>query len=305
MTESKNGTFLFYRNFMEYHADRFTDCSLMVFEGQKLVALLPAHVANNIVYTHQGLTYGGLILGLNIRLNDVLVVFKDILKYFFDLGFKSLYIKCIPYIYHQIPSQEIEYALFTANARLVRRDAYSVLEPRAKKLLNRERKRSIQKGRFNGLSIKEGADFRMFWEDILLPNLQHKHNVKPVHTVEEIELLHSRFPDLIRQFNVFDGDKIVGGVTIFIMGQVIRPQYISGNADKNRLGSLDYLYDYLINERFTSYKYFDFGPSNELQGRKLNTTLAHWKESYGARTVIQDFYEVQTENHILLDSVFL
>jgi Acetyltransferase (GNAT) domain len=305
VAHSKNGTFLFHRNFMEYHSDRFTDCSLMVFEGQKPVALLPAHKADNTVYSHQGLTYGGLILGFKIRLDDVLLIFKHILKYYADAGFKTLYLKCIPYIYHKVPAQEIEYALFTANASLVRRDAYSVLEPQAKGLINRERKRSIQKGRLNGLTIKEGADFRLFWEQILLPNLLHKHDVKPVHTVEEMELLHSRFPDVIRQFNVFDGDKIVGGVTVFIMDEVIRPQYISGNADKNRLGSLDFLYDYLINERFTGYRYFDFGPSNELQGRKLNTTLAHWKESYGARTVTQDFYEVQTVNHTLLDSVFI
>jgi len=302
---SKNGTFLFNRGFMEYHAHRFEDASLMVFEGGKIVALLPAHKVDNIVHSHLGLTYGGLVLAFKTRLEDVIVIFSDILKYYNSAGINNLYVKCIPSIYHKIPSQELEYALFLAKASLVRRDAYSVLEPCAKKLINRERKRSIQKGVLKGLTIKEDNGFRLFWEKILVPNMQKKHSVLPVHNIEEIELLHSRFPELIIQFNVFDNDEIVGGVTIFVMDDVIRPQYISGNSDKNRLGSLDFLYDFLINERFKGYKYFDFGPSNEDSGKKLNSTLAHWKESYGARTIVQDFYEVPTANHTLLDAVFV
>ena len=33
VAQSKNGTFLFQRNFMDYHADRFFDCSLMIYDG--------------------------------------------------------------------------------------------------------------------------------------------------------------------------------------------------------------------------------------------------------------------------------
>ncbi|KOS08434.1 hypothetical protein AM493_19695 [Flavobacterium akiainvivens] len=305
VAQSKNGTFLFNRNFMEYHASRFTDFSLMVLEGQKVVALLPANRVGDVVYSHEGLTYGGLILGFKTGTEAVIIILREILKYYEAAGINRLFIKCIPYIYHKIPAQETEYALFVAKATLVRRDSYSVLEPQAKPLINRERKRSINKGIANNLVIKEGAGFRPFWEEILIPNLQHKHQAMPVHTVEEMELLHSRFQGLILQFNVFDGDTIVGGATLFDMGHVIRPQYISGNADKNRLGSLDFLYNYLINERFTNYRYFDFGPSNEQQGLKLNATLSHWKETYGARAVAQDFYEVQVANHIFLNNVFI
>ena len=35
---SKNGTFLFERQFMDYHADRFTDCSLMFYRDNALYA---------------------------------------------------------------------------------------------------------------------------------------------------------------------------------------------------------------------------------------------------------------------------
>ena len=41
----KNATFLFRRDYMDYHRDRFADHSLMIFRGEKLAALLPANRA--------------------------------------------------------------------------------------------------------------------------------------------------------------------------------------------------------------------------------------------------------------------
>ena len=58
---AKNATFLFHRDFMEYHKDRFEDYSLLVFDGEKLVAVLPANKNGETLYSHQGLTYGGLV----------------------------------------------------------------------------------------------------------------------------------------------------------------------------------------------------------------------------------------------------
>ena len=62
VSESSNGTFLFLREYMEYHADRFTDYSLLVYDGNKLLALLPANRSGDVLYSHAGLTYGGLIV---------------------------------------------------------------------------------------------------------------------------------------------------------------------------------------------------------------------------------------------------
>ena len=64
---SKNGTFLHKRDYMEYHKDRFEDFSLMVFdesdsEIMQLIALLPANIVDDTVYSHRGLTYGALII---------------------------------------------------------------------------------------------------------------------------------------------------------------------------------------------------------------------------------------------------
>ena len=58
---ARNGTFLFLRGYMDYHADRFSDFSLMAYRGNKLYALLPAHCTEDALCSHCGLTYGGMV----------------------------------------------------------------------------------------------------------------------------------------------------------------------------------------------------------------------------------------------------
>lgn len=302
---SKNGTFLFHRDFMEYHSDRFHDFSLMVFDGDKLAAVLPAHKAENTLYSHLGLTYGGLVYSEMIKQGSVIKILQCVLKYLNDEGISKLYVKTIPTIYHKCPADEFDYALFVAGAVLTRKDSLCVIEQANKLPISTGRKRSIERGRRNGLLIKEEPGFELFWNEILIPNMDKKHGVKPLHNVSEISMLHEKFPETIRHFNVYHEDKIVAGTTVFVTDTVAHPQHISGNKDKNELGSLDFLYHYLITEVFQDKKYFDFGISNEEQGRKLNEGLIFWKESFGARVITQDFYEVDTANYVLLDNVLI
>ncbi|NDI99865.1 GNAT family N-acetyltransferase [Flavobacterium sp. LaA7.5] len=301
---SKNGTFLFHRDYMEYHSDRFEDFSLMVFEAQKLVAVFPANKEGNIVYSHKGLTYGGLIYDSKMKLAGVIRIYSMLLQFLKNNHIDVLHIKPVPAIYHKLPAQEQEYVMFLLNAKLTRRDGLSVIDTNNSLPVTKSRKEAIKRGLKNGLIIREEPNFELFWDEILVPNLKNKHNAKPVHTVAEITYLHQKFPHQIRHFNVYHEDKIVAGTTMFITNTVAHPQYVSGQEDKNALGSLDYLYNYLT-ETFSGKRYFDFGPSTEEQGRKLNEGIIFWKESFGARTVTQDFYLVETANYHLLDAVLI
>ena len=305
VAQSKNGTFLFHRDFMEYHNDRFEDYSLIFFEGNRPVALLPAHRVEGAVYSHWGLTYGGLLLSTNIKLSGVIAILKDLLQFLNNNGIARLYIKAIPHIYHKIPAEELEYALFLAHAKTIRRDSLFVIEKASAPAITKTRREAINRGKKNNLEIIEEPEFELFWNEILIPNLSAKHEAKPVHTAAEIVMLYKKFPNNIRHFNVYHNNIIVGGTTVFITDTVAHPQYISGNKDKNQLGSLDYLYAHLITNIFNDKKYFDFGISNEEQGRKLNGGLAFWKESFGARTIVHDFYEVETANFELLNNVLI
>ena len=68
VASAKNATFLFNRNFMDYHKDRFEDYSLLCFKKDRLIAILPANIVGSTLYSHQGLTYGGLVLQESTKL---------------------------------------------------------------------------------------------------------------------------------------------------------------------------------------------------------------------------------------------
>ncbi|MGH2666364.1 MAG: GNAT family N-acetyltransferase [Flavobacterium sp.] len=303
--EAKNATFLFHRDFMEYHSDRFTDYSLLIFKGSKLVGLLPANRVENEIYSHQGLTYGGLVYKENLKLASVIAVFSEVLRFLNENNFSKIHCKTLPSIYHQKPAEELLYVLFLAEARLTRRDSLAVISLKKGFLISKGRIEGINKGAKNNLKVVEKADFEDFWQHILIPNLETKHKAKPVHSIDEIKYLHSKFPKNIRQFNVYSEDKIVAGCTVFESDQVVHIQYISANESKNELGSLDFLFHHLLTRVFKEKTFFDFGISNENQGKNLNNGLSFWKESFGAGTIVQDFYEVATSNFHLLENTII
>lgn len=303
---AKNATFLFHRDFMEYHQDRFDDFSLLIFdEKKKLKAILPANRVGDVLHSHQGLTYGGLVLNQKTKLQEVIEMLHFVLKFLNENAFSSLQLKQLPTIYHESPSDEIEYLSFILNAKLIRRDSLSVINLETDFEFSSSRAEGIKRGTDFELEFKEEHDFTSFWNEILIPNLEQKYNTKPVHSLEEITYLKSKFPNSIRQFNVYKEGKIVAGATVFESDFVAHSQYISADDSKNTTGSLDFLHNRLITYTFRNKKYFDFGISNENQGQNINQGLLFWKEGFGARTIVQNFYEIETKNYPLLENVLI
>ena len=290
---------------MDYHQDRFKDHSLMLYKKDKLIALFPANQDENILYSHQGLTYGGLLIKKDIKLRDVKECLQILLDYLKENNIQKAYIKSLPSLYSPIPIDELNYLFFILKAKLTRRDALSVINMKHRPKLSRDRIAGNKRALKNKLVVKEVDAFDDFWNEILIPNLKERYNTKPVHTLEEIQKLKKFFPNNIRQFNVYKDGVIVAGTTIFETEYVAHSQYISGDDDRNILGSLDFLHIYLLDEVFKDKMYFDFGISNENQGRNVNEGLHYWKEGFGARTMTQDFYEIDVKNSHKLDTIFI
>lgn len=303
--QSKNGTFLFHRDFMEYHSDRFTDYSLLVFSKNKLVALLPANIDNDIVHSHQGLTYGGLVYNDKLRLENIIHIFRAVLNYFHNNDIKELIVKDIPAIYHRQPAQDLQYCLFITNAQLIRRDALQVINGQDKIKIAANRLEGVKKARALQCKVTPEDDFSDFWNMVLEPGLIKKHKVKPVHSLKEITYLKNKFPDNIKLYTVRDNGIITAGTVLFETATVVHAQYIFTDGETRKTGSLDFLYYTLITDIYKHKKFFDFGTSNENQGRSLNAGLAFWKETFGGRTIIQDFYKVAPKNYTLLDNVLI
>jgi len=291
IAKAKNSTFLFNRNFMEYHKDRFEDFSLLVFDENKLVAVVPANRVGAELHSHQGLTYGGLVVGKTIKLQEFIAIFDSICS-FLKSNFRKVYFKVLPTIYNQDFADELLYVMFLKEAKLYRRDTLSVIDYQQDITISAKRKYEIRKGEKHNLQIKQTNDFAEFWNEILIPNLQQKHNSNPVHSLEEITYLQTRFPENIKQYNVYFEGKIIGGTTVFETDNVAHIQYISSNELRSKTGSIDYLFDFLIDKYAVEKRFFDFGISNENNGKTLNEGLLYWKESFGAKTLVQDFYEL-------------
>ena len=306
VANAKNATFLFHRDFLEYHQDRFEDFSLLIFDEKNLLkAILPANRVGENLYSHQGLTYGGLVLQQKSKFQEVIGMMKTILQFLQNQHIVSLQLKQLPTIYHESPSDEMEYLSFILNAKLCRRDCLSVINLETDFEFSSSRAEGIKRGTDLELEWKEEQDFTSFWNEILIPNLDQKFKTKPVHSLEEITFLKSKFPNNIRQFNVYKQGKIIAGTTVFESDFVSHSQYISADDSKNTTGSLDFLHNRLITYTFRNKKYFDFGISNENQGKNINNGLLFWKEGFGARTLIQNFYEIETKNYSLLENVLL
>jgi hypothetical protein len=279
---------------MDYHKDRFKDFSLLIFKDEVLYSVLPANLVGDTVYSHQGLTYGSFVLQDSAKLLYAFEAYKEMLQFLASEGIVKLDIKVIPSFYNVMPSDELEYFLFKSEAVLVKRDALMVIDYKHRLPFQKNRREGINKAVRNGLTIKVDTNFEGFWNEILIPNLSKKHNVRPVHSLQEIKLLALRFPENIQQINVYKDEKIVAGTTVFLTKTTIHPQYVSGNLDKNTFGSLDLVYDFIINHYTANKRYFDFNISSEENGTVLNEGLLFWKESCGARTFTADNYIVDT-----------
>lgn len=290
VAESKNGTFLLNRSYMDYHADRFCDHSLMVYRRGKLYALLPGCVDGDTYYSHQGLTYGGLIMSEKTTAADVVQIFKQLNDLLRSKELRKIVYKPTPWIYHKQPSEEDLYAIVEVCGATVSRGLSSVISRDHLNKWYRIRECGVKHARNLGLTVAESGDYRPFWQ-ILSRNLKERYGLNPVHTVEEMELLHQRFPENIRLMVVKDKEETIGGTVLYMTDRTVHSQYIAANSKGKTEHGLDLLFYEVIAKALQTHAYFDFGISTEKHGTYLNEHLIFQKEGFGGRGVCYDTYE--------------
>jgi len=291
VTASKNGVFLFYRNYMEYHADRFKDNSLMFYRKGQLAGLLPANIKGDTLYSHQGLTFGGLIAGYSTKTAVTLQIFDALIDHCKSIGVKTVVYKALPYIYHSVPANEDLYALFRHNAKLIARNASTCIYMPSLQAFSDNRKGSIKKAQKNNITVKQSTNFDAFMQ-IVAEALNERHNTKPVHTAEEIKLLANLFPDSIKLYAACKDNKLLAGVIVYENKNVAHTQYAANSKEGRSLGAQDLVEDYLINDVYKSKLYYDFGISTEQMGQVLNFGLIARKEAFNASSVMYDIYQM-------------
>lgn len=289
---SRQGTFLLKRDYMDYHADRFADFSLMAFDGGKLKAVLPANRRGDEVFSHQGLTYGGWLTPMKGFDGSAMLGMWDAMMEFFKAeGIVRLHYKTIPWIYARCGADDDRYALFRWGARMETCQVSSVINLREPMGFDSNARRNAAKARREGVAVAESGLFCVYWP-LLTEVLLSCHNVNPVHTLDEIELLASRFPKNVRLYMATDADgEPLAGVVMYYSEKVAHAQYIASSEHGKRVGALALLFEELICS-CEGVEYFDFGISCEQGGAVLNSGLLRQKSGFGGRGVTYESFVV-------------
>lgn len=292
--EAKNATFLFEREYMDYHSDRFTDCSLIFEREGKMLALLPANIEEDTLVSHRGLTYGGLVMSHETKATDVIEIFELLRIYIKEvLKARILIYKPLPHIYCPVPSEEPLYALTRMGASISSRTISTTIATGCNAGINEQRKRGVKRAANAGIYCRESSDFAAFW-NILDNLLKERHHTTPTHTLSEISLLAGRFPHNIRLFTANGtGDTVLAGVVVYETANVAHLQYIAASPAGKKAGALDMLIMHLIENVYKEKQYIDFGISTENGGKVLNEGLISQKEGFGGRAIVYDTYEMQ------------
>lgn len=294
--ESKNGTFLLKRDYMDYHSDRFDDFSLMAYaDSGRLVALLPACVSGDTVYSHRGLTYGGWVMSLkHFDVTVMLEVWDAMTAYMKAEGVKHLQYKAIPHIYHRYPAEEDIYALFRNGGKMSASYVSTAIPLDTPLAFNENARRGMKHAVKAGVTVEPSEDFGVFWE-ILSQLLGERYGTSPVHTLQEMELLHGRFPENIRLYVAKHEGRVVAGTVMYLCGRVAHAQYIAASPEGKELKALPLLFDYVMKNGCAGCRYFDFGTSNEQGGYYLNEGLVRQKCGMGGRAIAYNIYQVDWE----------
>ena len=290
---SRNGTFLHQRGYMDYHSDRFEDCSLVARRDGKVLALLPACIDGDTLYSHRGLTYGSWLVPLkHFDATVMLEVMDAAIGWMRGQGIKHLIYKAIPHIYHRYPCEEDLYALFRHGASLIETNISTTIDLTSPLPLDRGNKSGANAARKAGITVGRSEDWQGYWQ-LLTSLLGERYGTRPVHTLDEMLLLQGRFPDNITLHCATLDGELLAGVVMYLSHPVAHCQYIGASPVGKDSKALTLLFEHLIGESARQgFRYLDFGISNEDHGRYLNEGLVRQKSRLGGRGIVYNIYKI-------------
>lgn len=293
--KSKNGLFMFDRDYMDYHKDRFTDHSLFFYKENDIIAILPMTEHGRMLISHGGLTYGGFITDSKMKQHTMNECFDALIAYARQLEFESIRYKVIPHIYHNQPAEEDRFALFLNNATLTTVDVSTYLNMNNPLKMPKGRKAQITRARREGIIVNKLIERNDYDAFIDLENyvLQERHKTRAVHSGKELKMLHDRFPNNIHLFVAQKEGEMIAGTVIYEYADVIHTQYMAANNEARVIGALDLTIATIIDLYRNSKLWLDFGISTERGRVYLNTGLVSQKEGFGGRTGVYETWEIK------------
>lgn len=294
ITSSKKNLFMFCRDYMDYHKDRFDDNSLMFFNLNELIACFPACKKDNLLMSHGGLTYGGMITNEKMKQHIMNDCFIELINYCKNNNIEKVIWKMIPFFYYKYPSDEEKYSLYINGGYIKKIEVSTLVDLKNQLKIPKSRKSQISRAKNSGVVISEAFSEEEFRDFMQLENnlLSVKYDTKAVHSFKELKLLKDYFPSNIHLFVAKKETEIIAGSVIYEYDNVIHTQYMATNEIAREIGALDLVITYIINLYKDEKKWLDFGISTENNGLHLNIGLIHQKESFGGRSATYDTWEL-------------
>lgn len=290
-----NATFLHRRDYMEYHQHRFVDHSILVMDRNKLVAILPCNKSDQYLYSHGGLTYGGLLTQPGIKTTTIIDLFTELQMYCRDNEIQGIYYKPVPGIFQRHRTESDLYAVYQSGGQLVGRDICTAIQLNSYQIPSKKLS-GARKARAAGIEVVKSEDFSAFF-DIVNEGLQSKYGVTATHTAEEMQYLYTLFPRHIQLITAVSGTKIYGGLLLYAAGQTLHAQYIAVTQEGKKVRCLDLLIQY-ITSTAGAFDWFSFGISSEHKGEYTNTSLLSSKEEFFTSPLCFDYYFIPASPEI-------
>ena len=298
---SNNGTLFHRRRFLGYHPEgRFRDASLVLKEKDKWAACFPACLieegGRKVLFSHRGATFGGFVVEEASSFREAFGLVEALLMHAKSAGIHRIVLTPSPHIYQTRLSDNLTFAMIQKGFTYLKQEVSSVLslDPEMETNLRRfkpEARTAYRRAEKLGVEVRRSEDFATFYH-ILEQNLRLRHNVRPTHTLEELERLHSLFPERILLQAAFVEDRMIAGVVIFTCNpRALMAFYISHDDDYQQYRAVNLLFHDIIKEAISrGFHYLDFGIFTV--DMKPNWDLGRFKESFGAGGVLRDTLQI-------------
>lgn len=233
--------------FLDYHAQRFSDQSVLYEIGEQLVYFPAAKLEGGIV-SHPGVTYGGLVVSGKVTPELIRDIYKNIEQSYADIGITDITIKLAPKGFKNLDTDCEAWALNSLGFEAFRLDLWNVVDVNERKF-STQHKRNVAKFKKSNLQIIENWAYNEKFYEILVENLASRHSTKPVHTLMELQNLKNRLGDRLKLLvAVDDASNMHGGIIVFqVKEKIFHAQYIASSTHGKLNGAVNSIFDNFIN----------------------------------------------------------
>ena len=302
--KSFNGTIFSHRNFLNYHINRqFNDHSLMIYQNQQLIAIIPAAIItkNNktILYSHPGASYGGIILKNNLNFQTINNIIQSIEQYCINQSFNSLFLINSPNIYHTYNDNSLEYLLewngYKSNEIYISHTVnFNSLDNIDTIVAKRKRRYLKNDDSLKNIDFNQTNNINLFYQ-ILIEN-KKRFKIQPTHTLDEISKLIQLFPNHIQLFVSSKNSQIIGGSLLFHTNNRASLVFYNAVLEEYRTSQLSMyqLYQCMQIVKNHNINILDFGVSHIPESENPLSpkfSLIQFKEQLGAKGVIRKAYQ--------------